>query len=150
MKKTERTKQLILEQLQKTPIIEAACQKLEISRMTFYRWKNKDEEFAKKVDEAIFDGCLLVNDLAENQLISAVKGQNMQGIMYWLKHHHGTYKTRVEINANINQITEKLTPEQEGIVREALRLAALSGSDVNYQNKNESSTTGSETDPTDS
>lgn len=123
MKKNARTKQLILEQLRKTPIIEAACQKIEISRMTFYRWKNEDKEFAKKVDEAIFDGCLLVNDLAENQLISAVKDQNMQGIMYWLKHHHSSYTTRVELSGCITHLREELSDREKELVEKALRLA---------------------------
>ena len=123
MKKTAKTKQLILEQLRKTPIIEAACQKMGISRMTFYRWKDKDKEFSKMVDEAIFDGCLLVNDLAENQLISAVKSQNMQGIMYWLKHHHTSYTTRVELNGRITHLSKELSDEEKELVEKALRLA---------------------------
>ena len=135
MKKTEQTKQLIIEQLRKTPIIEAACQKVEISRMTFYRWKGEDKEFAKKVDEAIFDGCLLVNDLAENQLISSVKNQNMQGIMYWLKHHHPSYATRVELSGRITHIREELSDEEKELVEKALRLAMPKEKHDNIDNK---------------
>ncbi len=122
MKKTEQTKEALLEQLKKTPIVQIACEKLGISRWTFYRWKNEDGDFAKKIDEAIFDGRLLVNDLAESQLIGAVKDRNFAAIMYWLKHHHPSYKTRVEIEGTVNTIQE-LSPEQKELVRKALELA---------------------------
>lgn len=124
MKKTEQTKDALLEQLKKTPIVQIACEKLGISRWTFYRWKKEDGEFAKKIDEAIFDGRLLVNDLAESQLISAVKDRNFAAIMYWLKHHHPSYKTRIEIEGTVNTIQE-LSPEQKELVRKALELADL-------------------------
>ncbi|MBY0473107.1 hypothetical protein K2Q00_02360 [Patescibacteria group bacterium] len=124
MKKTDQTKEALLEQIRKTPIVQIACEKLGISRWTFYRWKKEDVEFAKKVDEAIFDGRLLVNDLAESQLIGAVKDRNFAAIMYWLKHHHPSYKTRVEIEGTVNTIQE-LSPEQKELVRKALELASL-------------------------
>lgn len=124
MKKTDQTKEALLEQIRKTPIVQIACEKLGISRWTFYRWKKEDVEFAKKVDEAIFDGRLLVNDLAESQLIGAVKDRNFAAIMYWLKHHHPSYKTRVEIEGTVNTIQE-LSPEQKELVRKALDLANL-------------------------
>ncbi len=124
MKKTEQTKQALLEQIRKTPIVQIACEKLGISRWTFYRWKKEDTDFAKKVDEAIFDGRLLVNDLAESQLIGAVKDRNFAAIMYWLKHHHPSYRTRVEIEGTVNTIQE-LSPEQKELVRKALALADL-------------------------
>lgn len=122
MKKTDRTKEALLEQLRKTPIVQIACEKLGISRWTFYRWKKEDAEFTKKADEAMLDGRLLVNDLAESQLIGAVKDRNFAAIMYWLKHHHPSYKTRVEIEGTVNTIQE-LSPEQKELVRKALKFA---------------------------
>ncbi|MCR4328475.1 MAG: hypothetical protein NUV53_03065 [Patescibacteria group bacterium] len=124
MKKTDHIKELLIDQLRRTPIVEAACQKANISRMTFYRWKNEDKEFAKKVDEALSDGQLLVNDLAESQLIGAVKDRNFQAIAYWLKHHHPSYKTRIEIEGALNTVHE-LSPEQEKLMRKAFELAGI-------------------------
>ena len=115
---------MILEQLRKTPIVESACQKIGVSRMTFYRWKTDDKEFATKVDVAISEGRLLVNDFAELQLIGAVKDRNLTAILYWLKHHHASYKTRIEIEGQLNVI-EELSPEQKEMVRKALSLAKL-------------------------
>ncbi len=128
LKKSDKLKEALLEQLRKTPIIQIACEKLNISRMSFYRWKAEDKEFAAKIDEALLDGQLLVNDLAESQLISAVKDRNMTAILAWLKHHHPAYKTRVEIEGTVNTIQE-LSPEQKELVRKALELANLTLND---------------------
>lgn len=133
MKKSEELKEAILEQLRKTPIIQIVCEKLNISRMSFYRWKMEDEEFARKIDEALLDGQLLVNDLAESQLISAVKDRNMSAVMSWLKHHHPSYRTRVQIEGTVNTIQE-LSDEQKELVRKALELANLNLE--NYESKN--------------
>lgn len=124
MKKNDQTKKLLLEQLHKTPIVEVACQKIGISRMTFYRWKKDEPEFGKLADEAVFEGQSLMNDLAESQLIGAVKERNLPAIIYWLRHHHPDYANKLEIKHAIQD--ENLTPEQEALVREALRLATLS------------------------
>lgn len=124
MKKTEQNKIALLEQLRKTPIVQIACEKLGISRWTFYRWKKEDAEFAKKVDEALLDGRLLVNDLAESQLIGAVKDRNFGAIMYWLKHHHPSYKTKIQIEGEL-EIIEEMDSEQKELVLRALQLARL-------------------------
>lgn len=124
MKKSDKTKELFLDQLKKTPIIQIGCEKLGISRASFYRWKQEDKNFAKATDEAIFEGYLLVNDLAESQLISAVKDRNMAAVMYWLKHHHTSYRERLEVMAKV-RTQEELTEEQAAVVKDALRLASL-------------------------
>lgn len=134
MKNTEQNKELILEQLKKVPIIEAACQKTGISRMTFYRWKKEDEKFSQNIDEALQNGRLLVNDLAENQLIGAVKNQNLSAVQYWLKHHHPDYANKLQVSHQMKD--ESLTPEQEEIVRKTLSLAALPSSEENANTYN--------------
>ena len=133
MTKKDKTKELVIEQLRKTPIIETACQKIDISRMTFYRWKQEDAQFAKRVDEALLDGRLLVNDLAESQLINAVKDRNFSAIAYWLRHHHPNYKTRIEIEGVVNTIHE-LSPEQEDLMRKAFELAGINIQDYDSNN----------------
>lgn len=82
LKKNEKLKNLLLEQLRKAPIIEAACQKAGISRQTFYRWKTDDLEFAEEIEKATVDGQMFVSDLAESQLISAVRDRNFPAIAY--------------------------------------------------------------------
>jgi hypothetical protein len=124
MKKIDKTKELILEHLRKTPIVETACQKADVSRMSFYRYKKEDPEFAAKVDEAMSDGRMLVTDMAELQLISAVKDRNLTAILYWLKHHHPSYKTRIEIEGQLEVITE-FSPEQKELIEKAMKLGQI-------------------------
>ena len=124
MKKTDQNKELFLEQLKKTPIVQIACEKLGISRASFYRWKSEDAAFAKAVDEATFEGYLLVNDLAESQLIGAVKDRNLTAIMWWLRHHHDGYKNKIELEGTVHTVQE-LSPEQAAIVNRALELTGI-------------------------
>lgn len=126
LKKNEQLKNKLLEQLKRVPIVEAACQKADISRQTFYRWKFEDPEFAKEIEKAIDDGRMLVNDLSESQVISMIRDKNWPAISFWLKHHHPSYKTRIQIEGSLQMPQEELTPEQEELVKEALRLASLS------------------------
>ena len=115
----------LLEQFKKTPIVEFACKKVDVGRATYYRWRKEDEEFARDAEEALNDGAVLINELAESQLINAIKDRNLTAIIFWLKHHHKAYETRVEVRAKVENITQQLTPEQQTIVDQALRLAAL-------------------------
>jgi ACT domain-containing protein len=122
MKKNDASKVALLEQLRKTPILQIACEKVGISRVTLYRWRAADAEFAKAIDEAMLEGRLMVNDLAESQLISAVKDRNITAILAWLKHNHPNYRTRVEIEGSL-RVIEELSPEQAEQVKKALALA---------------------------
>lgn len=118
-------KTLLLEQLKKTPIVQVACEKIGVARATYYRWKQYDEEFTKQAEEAITEGNGLVNDIAESQLMSAIKNQNLTAIIFWLRNHHPSYATKVEVTARIKADNEILTPEQEILVTKALQLASL-------------------------
>lgn len=124
-KRMEANKELLIEQLKKTPIVQIACEKTGVGRATYYRWRKEDEEFTKATDEAINEGNELVNDMAESQLMAAIRDGNLGGIIFWLKHHHPRYATRVEVTAKLKHDDETLTPEQEALVMKALKLAAL-------------------------
>lgn len=120
---SDKIKLRLLEHLKKMPIVQIACEKVGLSRATFYRWKKQDNIFAKQVDEAIFAGELLVNDMAESQLMSAIKDRNLTAIIFWLKHHHKAYATRVELKGNINHELCTLSPKQEILIGKALSMA---------------------------
>src|SRR3989344_5373895 len=124
MKKSDASKAALLEQLRKTPILQIGCEKIGISRVTLYRWRAEHPEFAKNVDEALLEGRLMVNDLAEGQLIGAIKDRNMTAILGWLKHHHPSYKTKVKIGGTVNTINE-MSPEEAKRAEKALTLAGL-------------------------
>lgn len=115
----------LLEKLKETPVVEVACRKIGIARATYYRWRINDEKFAKEAELALEAGSALVNDMAESQLLTAIKEQNMTAIIYWLNHHHPAYATKIEVTANLKNQNETLTPEQEALVTKALQLASL-------------------------
>lgn len=122
MKKNKKKDQF-LDELRKLPIILVAAEKSGLSRQTIYRWKSEDEKFYKEMDKAMKEGEEFVNDMSESQVLALIKEQNWSAISFWLRHHHPAYRTRVEISTVTPQ--EELTPEQEEVVREALRLASL-------------------------
>jgi hypothetical protein len=122
-------KKKLLHALSKSPIVEMACKQVNIPRSTYYRWRKGDEEFAEASDIAIEESAGLINDLAESQLISAIKDQNMTAIIFWLKHHHRAYANRLEVDAHIKTDQQALTPEQAEVVERALKLAGLSVSE---------------------
>lgn len=123
-KRMDKNQELLLEQLKKTPVVQVACEKVSVGRATYYRWRKENEEFAKLADEAITEGNALVNDMAESQLMSAIRDKNLTAIIFWLKHHHPRYAEKIEITGHLKH-EEQLTPEQEALVMKALKLAAL-------------------------
>jgi hypothetical protein len=116
----KKDKELLIEQLKKTPIVQLACEKVGVGRATYYRWKVKDKSFSKKAEIALAEGSLLINDMAESQLLSAIMEKNITAIIFWLKHHHPTYETRIAIKAVAKDMDEKLTKKQAEVVRRAL------------------------------
>ncbi len=133
--KSKKEKQKLITELREVPIVQVACQKTGISRATFYRWKKRDKKFAQKAEEAIFEGALFINDLAESQLISAIKEQNMKGIVFWLKHHHPIYTNKLEITGHLEHSEKELTTNQKKIIKEALKLACIKNNERRKNNK---------------
>ncbi|QQS16045.1 MAG: hypothetical protein IPK84_01655 [Candidatus Moraniibacteriota bacterium] len=117
-------KRKVLEALRETPVVHVACKRSGIAKATFYRWKEKDPVFAAESEEALKSGKELVSDMAISQLISAIKDKNLGAIKFWLSNHHPDYKTKVEIGGQL-ALTPELSPEQQALVQEALRLAGL-------------------------
>ncbi len=124
MKKSDKAREALLEQLCKTPILQIACEKVGISRVTLYRWRSENKEFSKAVDDAMLEGRLLVNDLAESQLIGAIKDRNISAIVTWLRHNHATYKARIEIEGAL-KVIEEMSPEQKELFKKASELAGM-------------------------
>lgn len=122
-KRQDKLKEKLIEQFKKTPIVEIACGKVAIGRATYYRWKKEDEEFAQVAEEALLEGKLLINDMAESQLISEIKNKNMTAIIFWLKHNHPSFSTRVEIIAKKKDF--ELSGEEKGLLEKALELSSL-------------------------
>ncbi len=122
MKKLRKKDQFLAE-LRRIPIVQVACEKSAISRNSVYRWRKEDEEFKKAMDEAMTDGEAFVNDMSESQLLSLIQEKNWSAISFWLRHRNPKYKDSIHVTTEIKQ--DKVTPEQEIVIREALRLASL-------------------------
>lgn len=118
-KRQQAEKKLLLEQLKKTPIVQVVCERTGVSKTTYYRWRQEDESFRKDSDVAMKEGEDLINDLSESQLITLIKEKNFPAIQLWLRQHHPKYRTRVELTTKHIE-DEKLTPEEERLVRQAL------------------------------
>ena len=115
------SKKILIEQIKKTPVIQVACEKVGVSRATFYRWKKSDPKFADKAEIALNEGSQMINDMAESQLISAIKEGNLTGIIFWLKNHHKQYSPKLEVTTKNPEIP--LTDEQKEIIRQSLNMA---------------------------
>ncbi len=118
-------KEELLEILRRTPIVQTACQKVGISRATFYRWKRDSKSFAQQVDKALTEGCDLINDLAESQLLTAIKNQNLSSVYFWLKNHHKAYADKLQVMAQVEHKDSPLTPAQRALIKKALSLAGI-------------------------
>lgn len=122
--KKEKLEDALIEQLKEMPILQFACKKVNVSRASYYRWR-QDPEFAKAADTAIAEGEALITDMSESQLISLIRDRNFQALQLWLRHHHPKYGNKVEVTGHLNVKEELLTPEQEELVKKALGLAGL-------------------------
>jgi len=134
-------KELLITQLKKTPIVQLACEKTGIGRATYYRWRKDDKRFTKASDMAIRDGSALINDMAESQLLSAIRDKNMTAIIFWLKHHHPSYETRIELKHAMAGSEEKLTPKQEEIIRQAIEYRQIRPLEAPKEEKKKKKTT---------
>ena len=121
----DKQKIALIENLKKVPIVQIACEKTNISRATYYRWRKASVEFTKATDEAISAGVLMINDLAESTLLSTIKDKNITSVIFWLKNRHQAYKPKIELSGTVNASNEKLTKPQEKLIKTALQLSNL-------------------------
>jgi transposase-like protein len=91
MSKKKRIRDKFIEELAKSPIVQIACEKLGISRQTYYRWRREDIEFSKLADEALGQGEDLVNDVAESTVIRGVQNRDTSWTKYWLNRRHPNF-----------------------------------------------------------
>ena len=123
-KRQQKEKQLIIENLKRLPVIEAACAKSGVSRATFYRWKEQDLEFTEAAEKAQEEGDALIADMAISKIIKGINEDNLTAAMYWLNHRDSRFSSKVEISTN-TKMQEALSPEQQVAVKEALVLTGL-------------------------
>ena len=132
--KKKRTKDIFLETLKKVPIVQVSCDKVGLSRNSIYRWRKEDKEFAEEMDKAMLEGEDFINDISEGQLLNMIKEKSWPALAFWLRHRNPKFKEKVEIVGTIKNEKEILDPEQEQLLREALRLA-LPNNNLNSNEK---------------
>lgn len=91
-------KQTLCELLEKTPIIESACQKVGISRMTLSRWRKADSRFDQQIEDVLAVSRESVNDLAESKMIQLISEGNSSMVRFWLCHNNPRYKRKPDVN----------------------------------------------------
>lgn len=126
--KKNKIQQTFLDHLRKIPIVLVACEKTGVSRNSIYRWRKEDPSFASEMDEALEEGIDLVNDMSESQLLTMIKEKNWSAVSFWLRHRNPKFKERIEVTTK--SVSDALSPEQESIVREALKLATTKPHDA--------------------
>ncbi len=94
------TKKNFLENIEKFPIIEIACQKTWITRTTYYRWLEEDEKFNIEAQQKLKIWKDLINDIAESNILSWVRDKDMKATMFWLNNNHKNYSNRPIQNQN--------------------------------------------------
>lgn len=126
-----REKALLLENLQKIPIVHIACEKSSIGRATYYRWREEDSVFSKAADDALTEGEAFITDMSESRLITLIKEGKFPAVHLWLRHHHRKYKNTIEVT-NRSVESDVLSPEQEATVQKALKLTKLDSSEIDH------------------
>ena len=89
--KRRRKEGAFLEQVRMIPNVSLACEKVDLSRNTVYRWCKEDPEFQARLDAALETGTESVNDLAESKLIAHLNNGSLRAIEYWLDNHKKAY-----------------------------------------------------------
>jgi len=123
-KRIAKNKEFLIEQLRRIPIVQIACEKSNVSRASYYRWRQEDAEFEKLTNEAIDNGVSLINDMAESQLISSIKDGNLSALTYWLKHRHKAYSNKLEVQGSFEHKNEEVSEEYKQLIKKALNIAA--------------------------
>ena len=89
--KQTRSKKKILEQLNNIPVIGVALQKAGVPKATYYRWVASDSDFKQATEEAIDQGRLCINDLAESKIIQKINDGEWKAMSYWLENNDKKY-----------------------------------------------------------
>ena len=120
---TTKNKTKLLEQLERYPIVQVACERCGIGRATYYKWREDDQTFKTAADIALKAGVNFINDLAESKLLLNMQaGQNV-AIIYWLMHHHPAYMEIVRhrhMHRHEIQQDKGLDPEQIALIKRAM------------------------------
>lgn len=115
MKKTKAILDRLIEEIEKTPIIQIACDKIGISRNTFYRWMKEDKEFLSRVSEAMSLGTGLVNDVAVSNVLEGIKKKDAMYTKYWLDRKHPDFRKPFVFKVDSDDLVTHFRSVMEGV-----------------------------------
>lgn len=126
-KRIDAQKKLLLQHIEKTPIVEVVCQKVGIGRTTLYRWLQEDPDFAKEYNGAFGTGVELISDLAESKLIGKIQEGDMTAVKLWLGTHRKDFVSKLEVSA---AKPEEMSDEEKSAIEQAHVLLGLAASPI--------------------
>ena len=88
-------KRLILKELTEIPNISMVCQKVGVSRQTFYRWMRVDRDFKNFVRKSMRYGDGHLNDIAEGAAMKKIKSGHWPSIKHWLDRKSPKYVNQI-------------------------------------------------------
>ena len=124
-KRQEAQRKEFVEELRKTPIIQYVCQKVGISRSTYYRWLKINRYFAKESGEAHKEGTGLMNDVAQSQLVKLIKSGNLTAIIFWLKSRDPLFTDKRHIRNEIVTKEPHVTFKQAKEITRGLSMVGI-------------------------
>ena len=104
--KKHKLQEKFLEELMKTPIVQHACERVGISRNTYYRWIKEDIDFSLAAEECLTVGIDFVNDHAESNILNGIKKGEMRATTYWLSHRHKEFRKPFIIKNDTNLLAD--------------------------------------------
>lgn len=115
MKKTKTLLNKLVEEVEKTPVIQIACDKFGISRNTFYRWMKEDKKFLIRINEAISLGTGLVSDVAISNVLEGIKRKDAMYTKYWLSHKHPDFRRPFIFKVDSDDLISHFRSTMEGV-----------------------------------
>lgn len=87
-----KTKQKLLNEIHKFGNVYWSCLRVGVSKAQYYRWKQGDEKFKERAEEAELMGKENIVDLAEHGLVKNINSGNQRAIEYALRFNSERYK----------------------------------------------------------
>ena len=97
--------------------VAASCEKVGVSRRTYYNWTNGDPEFKQAIDDLLEKNL----DFAESMLLSNIKNKKEASIFFYLKtkgKKRGYIETTHNVNVNKQGLAGYTDEELEDIIAE--------------------------------
>jgi len=111
--KKDKVQDKFLAELERVPIIAFACEKVDISRNTYYRWCDEDLDFALAAQERLEIGVDFVNDHAQTNILNGIKSGDMGVSKWWLSRRHKDFRIPIIVNRHTDPRLERAEEERE-------------------------------------